>query len=210
MLKRLCIVLGMTLAASGAARADDGCGTGMSAPPKTQEYQRLLDCARQRVAEAEELLGGLSDLKIDEYANGIANERDGIEAVLTARTAAWNQAKADLVILRNENDGLKGYVADLNKTLAAARARDQEARGTIRTLLSQIGQLGSERDQLNARVAELTSALEVAFGKLQPRRRNAIGWSSSSATRTGSSATRTARWPPSRRASPPSRNRSRT
>jgi chemotaxis protein MotB len=108
----------------------------------------LVDCTRQGIAEAQGLLGNLADVRIDEFANALASERDGLKQVLKARSEDLDRANTEIAKLVGDRNTQS---AELNKAKADYEQAKAEIAGLVAALEkanTRIASLKSERDQL--------------------------------------------------------------
>lgn len=181
MLRHLCIVVASLLFLAAGAQAAEPCeapwltaaqARALPEAERTQEFARLLVCAQQHVAEAAARLANLSDVKLEEFANDLANERDRLNGLLDARTGELNAARAEITALVAERNRLNGRVANLTASLVRKTAELEECEADNAALAGEIAALASERDRLRQDLDEKTKALQDAqFGLADARAR---------------------------------------
>ena len=175
MLKHVCIVVASLLFFAAGALAEEHCDApwltaaqarALPEAERTQEFTRLLVCAQQHVAEASARLANLSDVKIEEFANDLASERDRLNALLEARTGELNGARGEITALVTERNRLQGEVAELTSAAARKSAELEECEADNAALAGEIAALADERDRLRQELDEKTKALQDAQAAL--------------------------------------------
>ncbi len=159
------------LALCGVAKAD-GTGCAPSQPADaTGDYQRLVDCVKQSITEAQNRLDVLRSIDIDQFAVTADGERTQFEALVKTRSDALSQANDQIATLAAERDELKrrlaattadnvalgqkivaleGEVEQLAADVRAAHAQNDEDGGKIKALQAVIDQLKGQLEQLDA------------------------------------------------------------
>ncbi len=174
MFRHVCVVAWLLVAATGAAWAQADCaGPWLTQPQfnalptaeRTQEFQRLVDCSRKSVAEAQTLLGVLDAIKLDQYAVAIDAERQRLSDLLASRTAELNKAKDDIAGLVHQRDGLAQQLQKANDDLKRSEANKKDAWAKIDDLNQQIVVLTAERNKLATDLETSQAAKKAADDK---------------------------------------------
>ena len=176
MLKHVCVVAGWLVACTtGVALAQEDCaGPWLTQPQydalpiaeKTQEFQRLVDCTKKSVAEEQQLLGVVDNIKLDEYTNALDSERERLNGLLESRTAALGKANDEIAALVHQRDDLTKRLAQTTDDLKRAEANKKDAWAKIADLNGQIAALTADRDKLAAALDAEKAARKAAEDKI--------------------------------------------
>jgi chemotaxis protein MotB len=187
MLRHACISLALLLALGTAAPAqvdsvanDEGCPA--AATPgdphelPIRKYQRLLDCTKQALADAETRLNQLSDVKLDDFAHSLLDSNQGLKSQLNLKNDRIKQleteaADKDKTIaelntrvddLEDEVEDLKAEVTRLQGVVDHLQAALDNANKENADLRTQIETCMNEARGLNQRISDLDSELAAA------------------------------------------------
>lgn len=178
MLRYFIAAIGLLIALTGAAWADNGC----DGPPLTpaqwaalpdhdriETFQQLVRCAEEGIAIAEQHVRNLSSARIAESADTWLGERNHFADLVQSYSDQLAAAKAEINALTDGRSALEAQVKSLNEALTKAASDRDAYLAALTSANGQIGVLVAERDrlknaldnankQLSAKQAELDAA----------------------------------------------------
>lgn len=162
MLKYIVLVVGSLMLLGGTAQAQNHCsrsGPWLSGTDSAQGFQRILECAKQRIAEAQSNLNDLSDVKVDIFAR----ERDQLGELLKNRNDDLALANEKIAQLEEERGLLQEENEALASELEKARFGNDGHVAALREANITIDERDAKIADLNARITELEDQRDDAF-----------------------------------------------